>query len=153
MNITIGSLPYYASHNVIHEKKARKVVADQIRELRIKTPSERQIAKFLSGGNQQKVLIARWLCRKADLIIFDEPTRGIDVGARYEIYSLINKIAESGVGVIMISSDMPEILGMSDRIVVMCEGRITGEVTREEADQETILHMASNTHTRKREVV
>ncbi|WP_343250439.1 sugar ABC transporter ATP-binding protein [Diplocloster hominis] len=153
MNIIIGSLPYYASHNVIHEKKARKVVADQIRELRIKTPSDRQIAKFLSGGNQQKVLIARWLCRKADLIIFDEPTRGIDVGARYEIYSLINQIAQSGVGVIMISSDMPEILGMSDRIIVMCEGRVTGEVTRDEADQETILHMASNTHTRKREVM
>ena len=122
------------------------MIAQQIEHLRIKTPTPAQLMRFLSGGNQQKALIARWLCRQADVLIFDEPTRGIDVGAKYEVYSLINQVAEQGVAVILISSDMSEILGMSDRIVVMCEGRVTGELDGATATQEAVLHMASDTY-------
>ena len=97
----------------------------------------------LSGGNQQKVVIAKWLVRNCDILIFDEPTRGIDVGAKNEIYKLMNKLAEDGKSIIMISSEMTEILRMSDRIVVMCEGKKTGEIAIEDASQEAIMNMAT----------
>ena len=143
-NVLAASLDSCATAGIINDKRCTEVVEQKIKELAIKTPSARQIVKFLSGGNQQKVLISRWLCRHPQVIIFDEPTRGIDVGAKYEVYSLMNKVAESGAAIIMISSEMPEILGMSDRIIVMCEGAITGETSGKEATQELILRMASN---------
>lgn len=144
INILIANLKAYAKAGVIDEKLCSKVVDQKIQELAIKTPSAQQVVNNLSGGNQQKVLISRWLCRNAQVIIFDEPTRGIDVGAKYEVYSLMNKLAESGVAVIMISSEMPEILGMSDRIAVMGDGEMRGELDVKEATQERILQMASN---------
>jgi ribose transport system ATP-binding protein len=119
-------------------------VDKRIAELNVKTHSPRKIVKYLSGGNQQKVLLSRWFCKQAKLIIFDEPTRGIDVGAKSEIYQLMNKLKQAGAAIIMISSEMPEILGMSDRIAVMYEGRITGELTREEATSEKVMALASN---------
>jgi ribose transport system ATP-binding protein len=119
-------------------------VKKKIEELNVKTPSQKQIIKYLSGGNQQKVLVSRWFCKNSSVIIFDEPTRGIDVKAKLEIYHLMNKAKAAGAAIIMISSEMPEILGMSDRIVVMCEGRITGELSRAEATSERIMTLASN---------
>ncbi|PZD95808.1 D-xylose ABC transporter ATP-binding protein [Paenibacillus sambharensis] len=111
--------------------------------LQIKTPGVHQIVKFLSGGNQQKVVIGKWLTRDCDILIFDEPTRGIDVGAKTEIYKLLDELAAQGKGIIMISSELPEILRMSHRILVMCEGRLTGELSGEEATQELIMRYAT----------
>ena len=111
--------------------------------LNIKTPSVKQLVRNLSGGNQQKVVLAKVLLADTDIIIFDEPTRGIDVGARAEIYALMDDLVHKGKSLIMVSSDMEELLGMSDRIIVLSEGRITGELTRPEFSQETILSMAS----------
>ena len=111
--------------------------------MRIKTPSLLEIIKNLSGGNQQKVLIARWLLTDPDLLILDEPTRGIDVGAKSEVYRLMTEFVKSGRSIIMISSELPEILGMSDRIMVMHEGDKVGELSRTEATQEKILQMAT----------
>ena len=144
MNILLASLSDNARHGIVNAKSSADTVSQKLSELSVKTPSSKQLVKFLSGGNQQKVLVCRWLCLNARVIIFDEPTRGIDVGAKYEIYSLINKMAEAGAAIIMISSEMPEVLGMSDRIAVMYEGRMVGEVERAEASQEKILNMASN---------
>ncbi len=144
MNILLASLNLCARRGVIDDRMCAQIVKDKIRDLTVKTPSARQLAKFLSGGNQQKVLLARWLCLDSRVIIFDEPTRGIDVGAKYEVYSLINRMAEAGAAVIMVSSEMPEVLGMSDRIVVMYEGSLVGELSGAEASQERILNMASN---------
>ena len=106
-------------------------------------PSIDQFVRNLSGGNQQKVVLAKWLIRNSDILIFDEPTRGIDVGAKSEIYALMNELAAQGKAIIMISSELPEILRMSDRIVVMCEGRITGEIPVHEASQERIMELAT----------
>jgi ribose transport system ATP-binding protein len=111
--------------------------------MRIKTPSIEQKIKNLSGGNQQKVIIARWLASEPTLVIFDEPTRGIDVGAKSEIYTLVNELVESGKAVLMISSEMEEVMGMSDRIIVLREGRISGMLNRKEFNQETIMAFAS----------
>ena len=111
--------------------------------LQIKTASRETPIKSLSGGNQQKVVIAKWLTRDCDILIFDEPTRGIDVGAKNEIYKLMNQLAAEGKAIIMISSEMTEILRMSDRIVVMCEGKKTGELDISEATQENIMNMAT----------
>src|SRR6201999_1691907 len=111
--------------------------------LKIKTPSVDQTTKFLSGGNQQKVVIAKWLVRDCDILIFDEPTRGIDVGAKEEIYALLNELAGQGKSIIMISSELPEVLRMSHRVVVMSEGRVTSVLTAEEASQESIMHFAT----------
>jgi len=114
------------------------------KQLIIKTPSLNQLVKNLSGGNQQKVVLGKWLAANSELIIFDEPTRGIDVGAKLEIYKLINDLVENGKTVLLISSEMEELMGMSDRIVVLSEGRMTGELQKEEFDQNTIMRMASN---------
>jgi ribose transport system ATP-binding protein len=102
-----------------------------------------QTAKFLSGGNQQKVVIAKWLVKDCDVLIFDEPTRGIDVGAKEEIYALLNELAAQGKSIIMISSELPEVLRMSHRVVVMSEGRVTGELAADEATQERVMHLAT----------
>ena len=111
--------------------------------LNIRTPSQNQEVRLLSGGNQQKIVIAKWLARDCDILFFDEPTRGIDVGAKAEIYKLLRSLADEGKAIVMISSELPEILRMSDRIIVMCEGRITGELTPEEATQERIMQLAT----------
>ena len=111
--------------------------------LSTKTPSVEQYVVNLSGGNQQKVVIAKWLIRDSEILIFDEPTRGIDVGAKSEIYTLMNQLVKQGKSIIMISSELTEILRMSDRVIVMCEGRKTGELPIEEANQEKIMHYAT----------
>lgn len=128
---------------VISSKKETEYVEKYISELNIKTPTKDQLVKNLSGGNQQKVVLAKMLATNCDILIFDEPTRGIDVGAKYEIYTLMCKLAELGKSIIMISSEMSELIGMSDRILVMGAGRITGELNKSEFKQETILEMAS----------
>ena len=145
-NTYIANLDKYSTGGVVNDREIRKTVGEFVEALSIKTPSLQQLTQFLSGGNQQKVLVARWLCKKSDIIFFDEPTRGIDVGSKYEIYCLINELAEQGAAVVMITSEMAEILGMSDRIMVMYEGTVVGELSAEEANQEIVLHMASNTH-------
>ena len=108
-----------------------------------KTPSSKTQIKSLSGGNQQKVLIGRWLANNPDVLILDEPTRGIDVGAKYEIYCIIEELARSGKSIIMISSEMAELIGMSDRVMVMCDGRVTGFIDGKDANQENIMELAT----------
>ena len=127
----------------VNTKLTRSVAEQRVEELEIKTPSVRQKARNLSGGTQQKVVVAKWLTAETDILIFDEPTRGIDVGAKQEIYHLLNQLAAAGKSIIMISSELPEILRMSHRIIVMCEGRLTGELTAAEADQEKIMTLAT----------
>ena len=124
-------------------KKETSVAREMVNALNIKTPSLEQKVNFLSGGNQQKVVIGKWLTADTDILIFDEPTRGIDVGAKSEIYKLLNDLASSGKSIIMISSELPEILRMSHRVVVMCEGRITGILDANELTQESIMTYAT----------
>ena len=138
----MASLSHLSSWGVLREKECKTNAQSYIEDLKIRTPSFRQLTRLLSGGNQQKVIIARWLTRKAKLLIFDEPTRGIDVGARKEIYDLLNRLVESGVGVMVISSDLPEVMGVSDRIVVMHDLHVTGDVMKSQATQERLLEMA-----------
>ncbi|MGG4341369.1 sugar ABC transporter ATP-binding protein [Paenibacillus lautus] len=123
--------------------RIREQAEDIVSRLKVKTPHVDQEVKFLSGGNQQKVVIGKWLTRDCDILIFDEPTRGIDVGAKSEIYRLLNDLTAQGKSIIMISSELPEILRMSHRVLVMCEGRITGELDQAEATQESIMHLAT----------
>jgi ribose transport system ATP-binding protein len=123
--------------------RTRHTTEGQVRRLAIKTPSVSQRVKNLSGGTQQKVVLAKWLTADANVLIFDEPTRGIDVGAKSEIYHLLNDLSHQGKSIIMISSELPEILRMSHRILVMCEGRITGELSAKEATQENIMQYAT----------
>ena len=123
--------------------KTHETADHYVKALSIKTPGLQQKVRNLSGGNQQKVIIGKWLTANTDILIFDEPTRGIDVGAKSEIYRLLNDLAQQGKGIIMISSELPEVLRMSHRIVVMCEGRITGELPSEEATQEKIMALAT----------
>lgn len=142
-NISISNLPGLSNGVVMSKKKIEIVSEEYIEKLRIKTPSKTQYVKNLSGGNQQKVVVAKTLVAQTDIIIFDEPTRGIDVGAKQEIYQLMNELIRQGVSIIMISSEMEELMGMSDRILVMREGQITGELQKNEFDQAKILEMAS----------
>ncbi len=143
-NTVIANIKEYSKLSVVNDKLCKKISNEKINDLKTKTPSLSQKTKFLSGGNQQKVLIGRWLCRDTKVLIFDEPTRGIDVGAKYEVYTLMKELAEKGVAIIMISSELPEILGMSDRIIVMHEGKKTGELDIKDATQEKIMSLASN---------
>ncbi len=144
-NIVFSSLPRYLTHGfIIDSRKERSAAERYVAELNIKASSIEQIVKNLSGGNQQKVVLARILSTQCDVLIFDEPTRGIDVGAKQEIYNLMCRLADQGKSIIMISSDMPELIGMSQRICVMSEGRITAEFKRGEFSQEKILEMASS---------
>ena len=142
-NTTMASLERYLKSVFIDEKAERNTTEDYVGKLNIKTPSVDQLVVNLSGGNQQKVVLAKWLVRNCDILIFDEPTRGIDVGAKSEIYKLMNALAQEGKSIIMISSEMPEILRMSDRILVMCEGKKTGEIAIEDATQEAIMTLAT----------
>lgn len=143
-NVGIASLDKYIDHGVVINEKKLKVVVDyNIKKMNIKTPNNETQIQYLSGGNQQKVIIGRWLANAPDVLILDEPTRGIDVGAKYEIYTIMADLVQQGKSIIMISSEMPELLGMSDRVMVMCEGRMTGELTRQEATQEKVMELAT----------
>jgi L-arabinose transport system ATP-binding protein len=126
----------------IDEKWERENASHQVEKLGVKTPSLKQLIVYLSGGNQQKVILARWLSEEVKVILLDEPTRGIDVGARSEIYSIIYDLARRGVGVLMVSSDLPEVLGVADRVLIMREGRLVAGLSRAEATQEKTLRFA-----------
>ncbi len=143
-NIGLSSIrEKFQSWGFVKDKAMRARSREVVDSLRIRTPSIEQTAKFLSGGNQQKVVIAKWLVKDCDVLIFDEPTRGIDVGAKEEIYRLLNELAAQGKSIIMISSELPEVLRMSHRIVVMSEGRVTGQLDAAEATQESVMHFAT----------
>jgi ribose transport system ATP-binding protein len=141
-NVCLPSLKQFARWGWVNDEAEGQAAARYVNELRIKTPGVHQQVVNLSGGNQQKVVLSKWLCSQAEIFIFDEPTRGIDVGSKAEIYELINQLTAQGVAVLMISSELPEILGMSDRILVMHQGRIHGEFLAEDATQEKILRCA-----------
>ncbi|MCR4909413.1 MAG: sugar ABC transporter ATP-binding protein [Lachnospiraceae bacterium] len=142
-NSTLACLEDYTNGAVINKGKEKEITEKFIKEMDTKTPSSDQLVMNLSGGNQQKVVITKWLVKNCDILIFDEPTRGIDVGAKSEIYKLMNALTAEGKSIIMISSEMNEILRMSDRIIVMCEGKKTGEIAIEEATQELIMDKAT----------
>lgn len=142
-NIALPNLERLQRNGVVQRDAMRRLASEYVNRLDIRTPSLAQRVMYLSGGNQQKVVLAKWLAAEPKILILDEPTRGIDVGAKAEIHGIMSDLAQQGIGIIMISSEMPEILAMSDRIIVMCEGRIAGELTREEATQEKIMAYAS----------
>ena len=142
-NAIMASYDDYEKGLFIHKNHIADITENYVETLKIKTPTVYQLLKNLSGGNQQKVVIAKWLIKDSEILIFDEPTRGIDVGAKSEIYTLMNELAKAGKSIIMISSELTEILRMSDRIVVMCEGRITGELDIKDANQEEIMKLAT----------
>ncbi len=141
-NSVLASLPHYNKFGFIDDRSARLDAEKMNKKLRTKTPTMKQILRNLSGGNQQKVVVAKWLLKDADIFIFDEPTRGIDIGAKSEMYELIEELTRSGKSVIMISSELAEIQRCSDRVIVMCEGRITAELPIEQASQENIMKYA-----------
>ena len=143
-NVSISSLNNYLKVGpMLDTGKIEQLVQENVAKLSIKTPNSKTHIQSLSGGNQQKVIIARWLANNPDVLIMDEPTRGIDVGAKYEIYQIMISLARQGKAIIMISSEMPELIGMSHRILVMCDGKLTGEVSGEEATQENIMSLAT----------
>ena len=141
-NMIISSIDNFISNGYIKGKLVNDMCKAFVERLNVKTPSLNQQIMNLSGGNQQKVLLGRWLMNNPDILILDEPTRGIDIGAKAEIHKLMSRLAQTGKAVIMISSELPEVLGMSDRIVVMHEGRRKGELSREKASQESIMELA-----------
>jgi ABC-type sugar transport system ATPase subunit len=144
-NMTLGAIGDITTKTGRILRSLEKIkVREYIDKLKIKTPSHREKVKNLSGGNQQKLILAKWMMTNPKVLILDEPTRGVDVGAKVEIYNIINNLKNQGVAVIIISSELPEILGISDRILVMHNGRITGEFTRDEATQEKIMKCAVN---------
>ena len=142
-NAVLASLENYTGLGFINEKKTAAVTQEYIEKINIKTPSNEQLVKNLSGGNQQKVVLAKWLIKNSHILIFDEPTRGIDVGAKSEIYKLMNELVHEGKSIMMISSELPELLRMSDRIAVMCEGVLTGILDIKDATQEKIMKLAT----------
>jgi ribose transport system ATP-binding protein len=142
-NITLANLTKVVKNFFIRPSLEEEVAARFIDELKIKTPSSTQAVEHLSGGNRQKVILARWLFTESKLLIFDEPTAGIDVGIKFEIYNLINRLAARGIGIIVISSDLPELLGICDRIAVLWEGKLTGILSRGEATQESVMTLAT----------
>ena len=143
-NIVLSSLNRFAgAGGWLRDGAMRSTAQGYVQQLAIKTPSVDQLVRLLSGGNQQKIVIAKWLLRDCDILFFDEPTRGIDIGAKSEIYRLLNTLAEQGKAIVMISSELPEVLRMSHRILVMCEGRITGELSAAQATQEAIMQLAT----------
>jgi len=142
-NLSLASLGQNTSVGLVNRREQRKRARKMIEDLNIRTPSPVQEIRYLSGGNQQKVVIGKWLLANSRVLIMDEPTRGIDVGAKVEIYELMNELTKNGAGILMISSDLPEVLGMSDRILVMSEGRITGELSVDGATQENVMELAT----------
>ena len=149
-NVVMSALQQFlALKFFLNKPKIRQTADEYVSKLDIRTPGVEQLVRLLSGGNQQKIVIAKWLVRDCDILFFDEPTRGIDVGAKNEIYKLLNQLAGQGKAIVMISSELPEILRMSHRIVVMCEGRITGEMAAGEASQEKIMQLATQRDTKQ----
>jgi len=147
-NIAVASLSKYKKFKIMLDKKRiNALVDDNITKLSIKTPSMKTLIQSLSGGNQQKVIVSRWLANDPDVFIMDEPTRGIDVGAKYEIYSIIGDLAKQGKSIIMISSEMAELMGVADRIMVMCDGKVTGFVEGDDMNEETIMELATRFET------
>ena len=142
-NIMLPSLYRVSWHGLLNLKKNAKTAREAAQKLRVKARSIDSLANFLSGGNQQKVILCKWLLMNPQVLILDEPTRGIDVGAKWEIYNIITELADQGIGIILVSSEMEEIINLSDRILVMCEGRINGSLDKEEVTQERIMHYAS----------
>ena len=142
-NISLANLDALGRRGVLDLKEERRAALNFIERLRIRPPAPGQKVARLSGGNQQKVAIAKWLYRQARIFIFDEPTRGVDVGAKAEIYRLMNDLTESGAAILMVSSELPEILGMSDRVLVMRNGRLVKELVTREASQEEIMRYST----------
>jgi ribose transport system ATP-binding protein len=142
-NITLTTLKDFTRLFHLDHWKEQKIIGDYIGKLAIKTPSPKQLANNISGGNQQKIVLAKWMLSRCDVLIFDEPTRGIDVGAKIEVYNIINQLAKEGKAIIVITSEIPELLGISDRILVMARGRISGELGREKATQEAVMTLAT----------
>ena len=142
-NVALASMGSFVKLGLLDQAAIRKTAEGYVRQLSIKTPSVQQPVRLLSGGNQQKIVVAKWLLRDCDILFFDEPTRGIDVGAKAEIYKLLNALAAQGKAIVVISSELPEVLRLAHRIVVMCEGRLTGELSAREATQEGIMQLAT----------
>jgi ABC-type sugar transport system ATPase subunit len=145
-NIALAVLGHLSRFGFVNRRRERELAATYIAQLRIRTPSMSQLVQNLSGGNQQKVVLARWLAKQTDILILDEPTRGVDVGAKAEIYAIIDELSAKGVAVLVISSELPEVLGLADRIVVMQNGHVTGELARADATEERILTLAIADH-------
>lgn len=143
-NTSLASLERISTNRLLDSKKDDELADEMIEKLRIKTNSNQSKVKSLSGGNQQKVVLGKWLATNPRVLILDEPTRGVDVGAKYEIYSIMKELANQNVAIIMISSDLQEIIGMSDRVYVMYEGKVTGKLTKEELSEATIMRYAVN---------
>ncbi len=142
-NVVLADLESFSKHGVVDDKKVKAITSEYIDKINIKTPSINQLIRNLSGGNQQKVIIAKWLVKNCDILIFDEPTRGIDIGAKSEIYKLMTELAAEGKSIIMISSELQEVLRLSDRVICMCEGKMTGSLDIQEASQESIMKYAT----------
>ena len=142
-NLSLTNLSTISSNGIISAEKENSLYNSMVKLLGVRTSGPAQTVKSLSGGNQQKIVIAKWLGINPDILILDEPTRGVDIGAKKEIYSIINSLAEKGVSIIMISSELPEIIGMVDRVLVMHEGKLTGELNKDEMTQEKIMHYAT----------
>ena len=142
-NSTIEVLHEFISHLHVNSAREAEITQEYIDKMHTKTPSQEQTVTNLSGGNQQKVMIGRWMATHPKVLILDEPTRGVDVGAKAEIYEIMNELTKQGVSIIMISSELPEIINMSDRVYVMYEGRVTGCINRENISQESIMHLAT----------
>jgi ribose transport system ATP-binding protein len=142
-NISLPSLVRLSRARLVARRREHNVAEAMRKQLNIRTPDVAKTVGLLSGGNQQKVVLGKWLCRDPKLLILDEPTRGVDVGAKTEIYALMDQLAASGVGILMISSDLEEVLGMSDRVLVMHEGRLTGELPRERLSEQSVMHLAT----------
>jgi len=144
-NVAMSSMNQFLRRGLfLNHTSIRNTAQNFVRELNIKTPSVEQLVRLLSGGNQQKIVIAKWLLRDCDILFFDEPTRGIDIGAKSDIYKLLNALAQQGKAIVIISSELPEVLRISHRILVMCEGRLTGELTAAQASQEKIMQLATH---------
>jgi ribose transport system ATP-binding protein len=142
-NITLPTLKNFTRLFHLDHGKEQKSIGEYVGRLAIKTPSSEQLANNISGGNQQKIVLAKWMLSRCDVLIFDEPTRGIDVGAKIEVYNIINQLAKEGKAILVITSEIPELLGISDRVLVMARGRISGELKREEATQEAVMALAT----------
>jgi ribose transport system ATP-binding protein len=142
-NLSLASLLRDQKNGFLNRAKEDEISHQMIEQMRVKTPSDRQFVQFLSGGNQQKVVLGKWLAMNPKVLLLDEPTRGIDVGAKSEIYGLMEELAGKGMAILFVSSDMEEVLGMSDRVLVMHEGRITGELKREELSEEAVMQLAT----------
>jgi ribose transport system ATP-binding protein len=142
-NMTLPSLDVVTKFGIIRRNLEIKKTEEMVKSLKIKAAGVEQYVRNLSGGNQQKVVVGKWLMRDAQVVVFDEPTRGIDVSSKIEIYNIINDLKKNGVGVMFVSSELPEVLGMSDRILVMCNGKITAELAARDTNQEEILHYAT----------